>query len=278
MEMTLLVAVVAFGRRRLLWVLWCLGASLTGRAQDLIMRADQTPIQAQVLEVRGSQIFYKKWGQPDKPTTVISTDYVQYVQYQDGRRQVFAPPPALSPSADDAVNLRRNIIGIRPVDLYFTNLTLAYERLVWANRLGIKVPVTLGINHNRYGGYGGYGTAFYQRNKTFSTGLELNFYLSKAERFRYFVGPAVQWGRFRYGYVSHSNPGLAQVRLGQHLAVVAAAGIWYQVGSRFVFSADGSVGWQTKLLDRTGYPFYNEQLDRNAWFRVSGNLNFGYQF
>lgn len=74
-------------------------------AQDRIVRTNETSIEAQVLEVRGTQIFYKPWAQRGGPTSVIGTDYVQYILYQDGRRQVF-DHPALP--AGDAPETRVN--------------------------------------------------------------------------------------------------------------------------------------------------------------------------
>ncbi|QDA61738.1 hypothetical protein [Hymenobacter jejuensis] len=246
------------------------------------MRSNGTSLEAQVLDVKGTQIFYKKWAERDGPTVVLSTEYVQYILYQNGVKRTFEQhTPAASTLPVETVNLGQNIVSVRPADLIFTNLTLAYERLLRANRLGIKVPVTVGINH-RGPGYD-FSSAYYQHNKVFSTGLEVNFYLSPAERFRYFVGPAVQWGRFRYLYVGRydytgGQPPQMQNRVGQHWAVLANAGVWYQINERLVFTADGGVGWQTKKIDRNGNTFIISQLDTNRWFRVSGNLNLGYQF
>ncbi len=285
------------GMRRFLGALLlaCLGACLPGRAQDLIQRRDTTRIEALVLEVRGSQIFYKRWAAQDGPTSVIGTDYVQYIHYRSGKRQEFPqsaaatsvallpPPPAKKP-----VNRAPNILSLRPGDLLFNNATLTYERLLGADsRVGVKVPLTLGFEHHsprgRFGNH-------YQLHKTFSTGLEINFYPGPRERFRYFIGPALQYGRFRYQYAEEylgeldffglnlgKVYGSYQESIGQHVAVLLNNGVWYQLGKRFVFTADGGVGWQTKVLDKTRKNLDTEDL-AGGRFKVSGNFNVGYQF
>ncbi|OGX84464.1 hypothetical protein BEN47_16350 [Hymenobacter lapidarius] len=275
-------------------LLACLGACLPGRAQDLIQRRGTTRIEALVLEVRGSQIFYKKWAAQDGPTSVISTAHVQHIQYRSGKRQEFPQPAATSvsvlppPPAEKPVNRAPNILSIRPGDLLFANITLTYERLLGADsQVGVKVPLTLGVEHSSpRGGLGNH----YQRHKTFSTGLEINFYPGPRERFRYFIGPALQYGRFRYQYAEEylgeldffglnlgKVYGNYQESIGQHVAVLLNNGVWYQLGKRFVFTADGGVGWQTKILDKTRKNFATGDL-AGSRLKVSGNFNVGYQF
>ena len=271
-----------------------LGCNLPGHAQDLIKRSDETSIEAQVLEVRGSQIFYKKWAEQAGPTVILGTVYVQYILYRNGTRQDFPrsailatslPPP---PSLEKPVNLGRNMVSIMPGDLIFNNAAFAYERLFGAaSRVGVKVPLTVGFGHqepiNRY-------QNDYQPNKIFSTGLELNFYTTPAARFRYFIGPAFQYGRFRYRYAEEylgeldffgwrlgKVYGSYRESVGEHFAVILNNGVWYQIGKRFVFTATGGLGWQTKVLDKTRRNLNTEDL-AGARFKPAGNLSLSYQF
>lgn len=175
------------------------------------------------------------------------------------------------------------MITIRPEDLIFGNVTVAYERLLGASGVGLKVPVSWGIGHQHPDD--SHSAFYYQFNKIVGTGLEANFYMTPAERFRYFVGPAFQWARYRYLQYEYGPPGLPYgyptplvlERVGQQLALVVNGGVWHQVGARFVFSANAGLGWQTLLLDpadsdRSYAGDYGNRL------KFSGNFNLGYQF
>lgn len=262
-----------------------------GHAQDLIVRTDDARIEARVLEVRAKQVTYKSWADPDGPTTLLSTDCVRYVRYQDGTRRDFSAvvlPPTGPPAAGNAVCLGRNIIAVRPLDFFLTSLTLTYERLLGPNsRVGVKVPLTAKLRqepaetvHSRL---------YYAANKVFSTGLEVNFYTGPPARFRYFFGPAVQYGQFRYrsgqeyrGNFDFFGLDLGPVYtyqegVGQHFAVLFNNGVCYQVGKRFMFSADVGIGWQTKVLDKNLRNLDTEAL-AGGQLKTTANINFGYHF
>ena len=256
------------------------------QAQDVILRTNQARIEAQVLEVRGSQVFYKPWGQPGGATTVLSTEFVQSIQFQNGTRRDFLhePPPRLT--LDDNANPGRNVVAIRPEDLLFGNLTLAYERLSKESGLGVKVPFTIGLGHAQ----AEYGRdAFYtQYNRILGTGLEVNFYMTGAERVRYFVGPALQWASFRYRelrYVQSTNPQTPNTgalveteRQAQQMAAVVQGGIWYQLGKRLVFSGDAGIGLRYYKLAQVDSQRRYSEFPTEATLHLSANLNLGYQF
>ena len=260
-----------------------LGQPIGGHAQDIIVRTNNARVEAQVLEVLGTQITYKPWARRDGPTTVLGTDYVKSIEYQNGTRRDFTAPPAASlPQA--IANQGRNLVGIRPEDLIFGNLTVTYERLTPESRLGLKVPLSIGLGHSQASQ--GYGFAYYQYNKIVSTGLELNLYMTPAERVRYFVGPALQWGRFRYRSYEYvpTAPGApypvverVRERVAQRLAVVVNGGMWYQMGQHLVFSADAGFGLKTALRETRDNGNSGDNYYRGTW-HVSANLNLGYQF
>ena len=280
-----LVASIWGGRRgRVAWLvgLGCLAAT-SSPAQDLIMRSDNSRVEAQVLEVRGTQVFYKKWAERDGPVTTLSTDYVQYIQYQNGSRTVFSPAALpTAPLTAAGANLGLNVVSIRPADLIFGNVTLAYERLLGRTNIGLKVPLSWGPGHRKTDN--GNSLAYFRLNQIASIGLEANFYLTPAQRFRYFVGPAVQWGWFRYqqyryqqGSGSYGNPYYTTLeQVGQQVAVVVNVGAWYQVGKHLVLSADAGLGWQTTLMEEDSN--YSRHDQREGRLSFSGNLNLGYQF
>ncbi|WP_201983835.1 hypothetical protein [Hymenobacter rubidus] len=259
--------------------------ALPCRAQDAILRTNGQRTEAQVLDVRGSQIFYKPWGHPDGVTTVLSTEYVQAIQYQNGTRQDFTHAPAPSLRLDEIANHGRNVVAIRPEDLVFGNLTLTYERLSKESGLGIKVPLSMGMGHEK----SDYThNAFYtQYNKIYGTGLEVNIYVTGVERVRYIVGPALQWASFRYRqrYIPSTNlqtpyastPVETEYQ-GQQMSAVIQGGIWCQLGERLVFSGDAGIGLRYYRMEQAdGYGHYSS-FPNEATLHLSANLNLGYQF
>ena len=260
-------------------------------AQDLIVRTDGTRIEARLLEVNGPQITYKSWAGQDGPITLLSTDYVRYVQYQDGTRRDFTIavlPPTGPPVAEQAPCPGRNIVAIRPLDSWLTCLTLTYERLLGPDRrVGVKVPLTVKLH--RQPAETRHGLGYYPANKVFSTGLEVDFYSGPPARFRYFFGPAVQYGQFRYrsgqeylGNLDFFGLDFGPVYtyeegVGEHFALLFNNGVYYQMGKRFVFAADAGIGWQTKILDKRLRNLDTDEL-AGSQLKVTANINFGYQF
>ena len=266
-----------------------LGGPHIGRAQDLIVRSDSTRIEARVLGVAAGAVSYRNWAEPDGPITRLSTDYVRSIRYQNGIRQEFgAPAPAKAPRPAKPVNMGRDVLGLRPLDLLLINATLTYEHLFGAQRrVGVKVPLTLKLVDAPAETYHSWG--YYQSNKFFGTGLELNFYVGPPARCRYFWGPAVQYGQFRYrsGEQYLGNFDLFGVDLGpvyryqeavgEHLALLFNNGVRYQVGKRFVCTGEGGIGWQTQVLDKNHKNLGNEEL-AGSDFKMALNLGFAYQF
>ena len=268
-----------------------LGCPRPGLAQDLIVRTDSTRITARVLAVNAAAISYQNWDDATAPITRLSTDYVRYIRYQSGAKLNFATVAPQLPVASvpqKRVNLGRSVVSLRPADLLYANATLSYELLVGAKgRIGVKVPLTMKLGAKQTATHDTWG--YYQSNKIFGTGLELNFYSGPPARFRYFFGPAFQYGRFRYrsgeeylGNLDFFGIDLGPVYtykegVGEHFAVLLNNGIWYQVGKRFVFSADAGVGWQIKVLDQTLRNLNTEEL-AGSRVKIAANINFGYQF
>lgn len=173
---------------RVLLITGLLFTGWTAFSQDIIQRTDGGKVEAKVLEIRGTQIFYQKFAQPQGPTYVLSTESVQQINDQNGTQQKFANPIPESSRPIVEVNHGEHVLSVRPLDLIFSNLTLAYEHLSRSARSGFKVPLSFGIGDRMVEEE--HTSFYYQHNKVFSTGLELNLYVDVPGRFRYFLGPA----------------------------------------------------------------------------------------
>ncbi len=72
-----------------------LGLTVSLSAQDLIVKADATQVEARVLEISPEQIRYKRFSNPDGPTYVLPVSAVDYIRYANGETESFrAAQPA----------------------------------------------------------------------------------------------------------------------------------------------------------------------------------------
>jgi hypothetical protein len=94
---------------RILYSTILLSLSFTAvTAQDLIVLKNGDDIQAKVLEVAQDEIKYKKQSNPDGPTYSIDKDFVFFVKYANGDKDMFSPKTEPSnttsvPSTDSPV-------------------------------------------------------------------------------------------------------------------------------------------------------------------------------
>ena len=76
--------------KRLIITLICmLSVVMSLSAQDLIVKMDNTNIEAKVTEISAEQIRYKKWTNVDGPTYVLPVIDINYIQFVNGSKEVF---------------------------------------------------------------------------------------------------------------------------------------------------------------------------------------------
>jgi hypothetical protein len=241
-------------------------------AQDIIQRTDSVKIEAKIVEVKGSEIRFTKHAESTGKLYIISTEDVAAVTFQDGTVRRFTTSPIVSVPAI-TYNTGRHILGIRPADLAFTNFSLFYERLSATQKFGIRLPLSIGIGHSPVRG-DVYNNFSMLRNRTFSTGLDLNFYVGRPDKFRYYIGPSFQLGFFRYVDYSYyyPYPSAPPTKIGTHYALLLNNGIWYQLGKNILLGMDLGLGFQRRIT-RRGYIY-----DPPNTIKLSGNLSAGIQF
>lgn len=66
-----------------------LSVSGFAKAQDVIVKKDNTTILSKVLEVNSTDIKYKKWSNQDGPTYTISRNEISSINYQNGEVEKF---------------------------------------------------------------------------------------------------------------------------------------------------------------------------------------------
>ena len=62
---------------------------LTVAAQDLIIKADASKVEAKVTEITPESVRYKRFSNPDGPTYVLPVSEISYIQYANGEKEYF---------------------------------------------------------------------------------------------------------------------------------------------------------------------------------------------
>jgi hypothetical protein len=255
--------------KKLFW-LFCLVLALApAYGQDIITRSDGVVIKARVLEMSPSLIRFKLFQQPDTGVYQISTQDVQVVRLADGSTKSFTPAAAAAPF-NYYTGSGRNLLWFYPIDLLFSNFTLAYERVLNSGKVGFKIPLTIGLSsanpqNNYYNSF--------RENSLFGTGLEVNIYPFGQGRFQFFLGPAFAFRSYQSYYYSYAGPQPAQQRRnGEMYALALKTGIYYQFTNRFIISGDTGLGF--RFLREPDLP--DNYYENRAY--IPGNLHLGFRF
>lgn len=250
----------------------------TATAQDVIQRTDGVKIEGKVVEIKGAEIWFTKNEEANGSMYIISKEDVASVTYENGSVQQFAtsftPTPIIMQPV--AFNKGQHILALKPLDLAFTNFSLIYEHLSANHKFGIRLPLSIGINHRQVRGdiYDNFAVL---RNRTFGTGLDLNFYVGRPDKFKYYIGPSFQLGFFKYISDNFYNPyplPTYQTKNGTYYAFLINNGFWYQLSKQAVIGLDMGLGLQKRVINSHAYPYYGNA----SRFKLSGNLSVGFQF
>lgn len=178
------------------------------RGQDTIRLKTGVAVVADVVEVSPSEILYRNWKE-EKPVYRKPLSEIDYIRYANGRLERFgkaepAGPPALSPfpeyeveeTPEEPVDYGRFFLGYNLMDVFFPLFTTAFEYIWPGDRIGLMVPVSIGLtpwnfpalSHSFFLGY----------QPLFRIGVEPRFYAARVNRISYVVSPAIQYMRVNY--------------------------------------------------------------------------------
>ncbi len=151
---------------------------------------------------------------------------------------------------------RRNLY-INVVDYYAGSISFGYEYIGKNGDFSIRMPFAIGINtlkkenlvketNNRQWSR----QAYYRENKQWGTGLECYFYPRGYGNFRYYLGPSIELGWFKYQqpfyvYVPGNVFGMKFIidNLGSYQSVLLQQGLVFQPTSRINFNMGLGLGF-----------------------------------
>ena len=135
---------------------------LTVAAQDLIIKADASKVEAKVTEITPESVRYKRFSNPDGPTYVLPVSEISYIQYANGEKEYFkaaasipATPltpaiPAEEPAKVSAAPAAAEAPAASPAD-GVKYVVKEYEIGEFYNQDGIKVVVCMLSDDRQHG-------------------------------------------------------------------------------------------------------------------------------
>lgn len=243
--------------------------------QDLITRSDGVVIRATVLEIKPGLLRFRHYQQPDTLVYQISTRDVGSLRLADGTVRTFPEAEKKEAAPFDYYTASgRNILWYNFFELIYPNFALAYERVLASGKIGLKIPLLVGLSSgNSSNSY----SIDVRKNTRFGTGLEMNVYPFGQGRFQYYVGPAFQYRTYQ-GYFYATNPGSPPGLQSQNTAMFSLAlknGAYYQFSRFFIASVDAGLGY--RFLREAHNPDYYYIEHRNRQM-LTFSLHLGYRF
>ena len=275
-------------------------------AQDTIFVINKKKILSQVIEINNRDVMYKKVPDVNGRTYHIDKKDLIKIVYSNGVADTFnmklaknsvkvQPAPVIKKYDPRASDFFRNHAFLNVTDLFFGVFTAGYERTMKSGRYSYLIPLSIGMGYmgliesdydqsNPMSSVFPMG-AFYYKSKIFSTGIELNFFPQGQGTLKYFLGPALEYGQFRYYLYkgNENNPGTFTFKksASPFITLMFKNGFLYQCSKKInfrTFLAMGFQNWSVNPFSTTSdndYYYTDTNLDR---FTFEVGITAGYKF
>jgi len=197
-------------KKKRLWhftfVLFLLCYSNIIMAQDTLYKKDGSKVAVKVLIVGEYDIVYLPY---DRLTSLyqyrILRNALLYIRYENKWVDSFSNEP-ISNIQTTKIDVLKKDFGRNRFSFYLSDpiasmLSFQYERLYKKGYFGIAIPIStsmtaLGLTSN-YDQYKPSTLDYYNKLKTFSTGLQINYYPFGQGTFTYWIGGFSEYGIYR---------------------------------------------------------------------------------
>ncbi|MBL0911386.1 MAG: hypothetical protein IBJ09_03355 [Bacteroidia bacterium] len=259
----------------ILFTFFCISYSYT---QDVVHLKDGSMLDVKVTEITPSAVKYRARNNPDGPVYSIDRRQVRSIVYENGTSETFertATPRPEKPIRERRAgeDYGRHFIGLNLADLFRTDITLHYEYLLKNNRIGFRIPVTVGFNNNYFNTDSKIENPYvFRRNRIFSIGLDARFYPGGQGKARYVVGPGLH-----YILNNKRGPLVGSVPVGNHpvstMRIMVYNGVVFTPVPQFRFGFDMGLGTQ---YDFTDTEYTDERVFGDP--KIQFNWYAGYKF
>ncbi|MDX2415210.1 MAG: hypothetical protein QNK33_08460 [Bacteroidales bacterium] len=161
-------------------------------SQDTIVRTNGTKISANIFKAEPSQISYYKYSDPTQTLYFLSTKYVLRIVFRDGTIKEYSAE--LEEEDYSSVPPNKRVLNFSPLDLYFGNIYVRYEKLQGNGNIGLFIGGAVNISpkeiryqvEDDYNNLEDYGYSLVKTYAYIETGL--NLYTPKFGPFIYGSG------------------------------------------------------------------------------------------
>lgn len=257
---------------RFFLTLFITGISTAVFAQDKIFKTDGDTLFGKVVEVWENHIKFQSRDNPSGPYYVIRSSKVDSIAYANGHVDETARLFYLRRQSNHLKT--NNTFSFDLLGPVHTSVTHWYERRVWNNRIGIRIPLYICYGQNYSPGFRGMrvGRRYVEVTEgfAFATGINPKFYFNKHKVIRAFAGPEADIGytrdyKFSIGYNNRrysGDPGTGNVQL------AGMAGININPIARFNITVEGGAGYT--------FAFAKDFRQQNPIWRIG--VSFGGNF
>ena len=273
--------------------------SFVSNGQDTLYAKAKAPIPVIVVEISETHIKYKSFSNPDGPTYVISKKNAEKIIYRNGSVDLLTetkPPVIIQPGKKKPYPWfeGHSIFSVVVSDLIFSVGTINFERTFLADRLGIRIPFSVGFNasgddinyidnNNSFFLTGSELQPYYNKNKIYSTGVDVLIYPFIPGKINYFAGPSFGLGRINYWTQLYSytqnDPYTYKKDVLDYYSLMVKNGVSFIPIKNFAISLNLAMGVyliSMKYYDGVNnYGYYGGNEMSRA---IEGNICFGYRF
>jgi len=239
--------------------------SLQALAQDKIYLKTGKVEEVKISEITDRTVRYKMFDNPTGPEYVVEKSRIERIVYANGTEERFSSAPAPKPERHPRgemyekprMDYGRHFVGANLSDLFRTDVTFHYEYIFKSNKIGLRVPVTIGFMNNLFNVKSRFESPYvFRRNRVFETGLDFRYYPGGQGHVRYVMGPALH-----YILTNKRGPLVNGVPYGNHnvntIRWMLYNGIVFTPDPHFRFGLDVGIGSQYDLSDTK---YYDERV------------------
>jgi hypothetical protein len=203
-----------------------------------------------ITEITSTEIIYKLPNKTDLPLFHCKRSLLSEIIFKDGT-SINPKFKSINPYDKIEYPKAKTIIYFTPTKLFQNHIAFAYEYIFRKNIVGIRIPASVSFMDAYTLKPQG---AFLHRtdiHRTFTTGIDVNFYLLRIGKLKYVTGIGFQFAQFAYRYYPsyYGNNYIKEPKIGtgNHYSFVINNGIISQVTKHFIICGTIGTGSQIEI-------------------------------
>jgi len=274
-------------------------------AQDTIFYLNATSQVAKVIEIGPKQVKYKKITNPDGPVYLIERNTISRIVYANGDVDSLSNKP-VSPAIIKTEKTKKpdapamifnehlnNTVYLSISDPFTGLISGGFEHRFGKGYFHYRIPFSIGTGYRGiqdmfYGAppgnsYNYDNTGYYDEDKIFSTGLNLNYFPGGFRRLSFGFGPELEFGMFHYELqkLIAENPPIyeSSKETGSYSAFMMSAVLIFNITEKLIISTSIGTGLGMSYQYVYQYTIDGSKYSSSSSFPVlKGGFQIGYKF